>query len=288
MQIQNYMAVILGSVLMFLSVTSNAFLTEENFDGQTNGQRCSPPFWPDSKDSTIDTDPIRLNSKSCKFAVTDGGLDWGGGFVFGAPDSQVVLIDGDQAWIRFRLFIPQGFDYNSYDAGNRLKFIRIALKSAGGVVNYLNWYWLQEGQTEFPPYGIYMSGDACTTDCWQYFGDNNAKPVRGAWETYEMYVKFGHTATIDGGQAMTRIWKNGKLIGELIDRPTMWPDSVEAVSFKIFSYWNGGAPATQHLYFDDLVATSVVPGTKDVAGNPYIGVGDFVYVAPPDPPTPPR
>ena len=38
------------------------------------------------------------------------------------------------------------------------------------------------------------------------------------------------------------------------------------------------------MNFDDLVATSVAPGTKDADGNSYIGVGDFVYTAPPDPP----
>ena len=99
-----------------------------------------------------------------------------------------------------------------------------------------------------------------------------------------MYAKFDTVPADSGGQARVRTWKNGKLMGDLTNRPTMNNAGDTVESAMVFSYWNGTSPATQELYFDDLVATNVRPSAKDNAGNPYIGVGNFVAVAPPLPP----
>lgn len=268
---------ILSCVLMFSSGATQAWTVEESFDAQVVGEKCGT-FWNDGANSTVSTEVvIDSASKSCKMAVLKGETTWGGGFV--PPES---LHKGDEVWIRFRLFIPQGFDFNAYSHGNRVKFIRMTVRDIVGTPRRLDWYWEQEGS--IPPFAKTLESDACTTDCWEKFGTANDVQVRGTWETYEMYAKFDHVSVNDGGDGRVRIWKNGRLIGDLTDRPTMWGNSSEVSSFMIFSHWNGGSPKTQHLYFDDLITTNEVPGSKDASGNPFIGVGSYAYVAPPNSP----
>lgn len=290
MHTRSYLVAIVGSALMFLSATSAAWTVEENYDGLSVGDgtvRC-PPFWnvPGAR-TTITSDNKFSGANSCKFAVTKDFKGWGGGFVL-----PTFLAINDELWVRFRLYIPPGFSYFVPDSdGARLKFIRMAVRNPSAPQNEarLDWYWQREGSSA--PYGVILERDECTTNCWQYFGAGD-EPQRGTWETYEMYAKFDYVSADAGGQGRVRAWKNGKLIADLTNRPTMWRDvngnlggdSTEIVSIMILAYWNGGAPATQFLYFDDLLSTDVAPGTT-CDGFPCIGVGDFVYVAPPGSPT---
>lgn len=264
---------ITGCAFMLLSVTVEAWVVEENFEGQSPGNKCAP-FWNSKQDSRISYEKSSSGNKSCKFSVRKGGTGWGGGFV---PPKN--LIKGDEVWIRFRLFIPDGFDFNAYSDGNYLKFIRFTLANASGLTGRLDWYWGRDGEN--PPFRHILERDNCVSynDCWQPFGVAGEGPTRNRWETYEVYVKFDHVSADDGGQGRVRAWKNGKLIADLTRRPTMWRDSVKGdsvliESFMIFSYWNGGSPESQFMYFDDLVATDTAPGSTDSSGNPYIGVGD--------------
>lgn len=81
--------------------------------------------------------------------------------------------------------------------------------------------------------------------------------------------------------ATVRFWKNGKLIGEFLDRVTLVADDSYSDRFHIFTYWNGGAPQTQHMYIDDVVLTSDTPSGRDDYGNAYIGVGVQIMPKPP-------
>lgn len=303
MRTRNYFLAVVAGILMLLSTPFAAlgWVVEENFDGAdpvlSDGVRC-PPFWRDNfADSTVTTENNISSggSKSCKFSIPENGQGWGGGFVF--PNNEVsgqneVLGQGDEVWVRFRLYIPTGSDFNAYSSGNRLKFIRMTVRNAAGITARLDWYWQQEGSAQ--PYGVTLERDDCTTNCWQFFGTGDG-PVQGVWETYEEYVKFDYTSVDDGGEGRVITWKNGKLLANMTNRPTMWldvnnnlgGDGVEIINIMVFSYWNGGSPKAQFLYFDDLVATDTIPGsTCDDGGGevPCIGVGDYVYVAPPGPP----
>ena len=278
MRAQNYITVILGGIILLASSNASAWTVSEDYDAQGLNERCAP-FWDDGADSKVSNEQSISGNKSCRMAVPSGGKTWGGGFV-----SPSFLHKGDEAWIRFRLYLPLDFDYGAYSAGNKLKFIRMTVRdtSNDSIVGRLDWYWHREGSTS--KFGKILERDKCTTDCWETFGGANAEQVRGVWETYEMYAKFDHVSVNDGGEGRVRVWKNGILMADLTDRPTMWPGSDEVSSMMIFSHWNGGSPKAQHLYFEDLIATNEVPGSSDAAGNPYIGVGSYVYVAPPKPP----
>lgn len=274
-------AIFFGLFMFTASGAALAWVVNEDYDSQNVGQRCGN-FWDDQKDSTVTSDRAASGSKSCKFATYAGNNGFGGGFML--PSS---LQRGDELWVRFRLFIPQGFDYNAYGAGDHLKFIRMSVKDTSGTYSRLDWYWTQEGTV--PPHQVILERDQCTTNCWQKFGSASQKPQRGTWETYEMYAKFDTVPVDAGGQGRVRAWKNGILIGDLTNRPTMNSSSDTVTDVRIFSYWNGGSPKTQHLYFDDLVATNVPPATIDSNGNNYIGAGNFSgtgnYVSAPLPPS---
>ena len=76
-----------------------------------------------------------------------------------------------------------------------------------------------------------------------------------------------------GGTAEVRFWKNGALMADLTDRITLGAASDVSDQTNLFTYWNGGAPATQSMYVDDVILTTDTPSAKDAAGHPYIGVG---------------
>lgn len=270
---QRFLAIILGLVTFTVSGPTMAWVVDENYDSQNVGERCGN-FWLDQKDSTVSGDKSSSGGRSCKFATYQGNYGFGGGFVL--PSS---LKRGDELWIRFRLYIPAGFDFNAYGDGDMLKFVRISTRDTSGTESRLDWYWQQEGRV--PPYATILERDQCTTNCWQRFGAGGEGPVRGVWETYEMYAKFDTVPVDSGGQGRVRAWKNGKLIGDLTNRPTLNNASDIVHDAMIFSYWNGGAPKSQSMYFDDLVTTNVTPAATDSAGNRYIGVGNFVAVSPP-------
>ncbi len=286
MKIRNFSVVALSWAFLFFSSSSGAWTVNDNYDNQSAGQGCGS-FWKggSSTNSKVTTETASSGGKSCKMPISQGSLGWGGGFVLPGK-----LKKGDEFWIRFRVFMPAGFDYNVSTTSSN-KFIRVATKDSSNVVSYINWKWENEGSST--AHKVNIERDNCTTDCWQHFGNNSARPVRGTWETYEMYVKFDNIPAASGGQGRIRAWKNGKLIGDLTKRRTFNNSSDYAAAIHIFSYWNGGSPKTQHLYMDDLVATNVRPAAKDSQGNPYIGVGNFVAssapgpaaVSPPLPPT---
>ena len=193
-------------------------------------------------------------------------------------------------WFRVRTFMPPGFDYT---AEPRLKFLRIATKHSDGSGMGHNdiylmppgtnppLYWIYEGNV-----GVYQRGGSLQ------FGNQSDQVLKGAWETYEFYVKFDtepdRSANKVGqgagsGQGRVKVWKNGKLLLDHGERTLKDANGYVGDSY-IFTYWNKGSPATQEMYVDDVVITTDVPSARDSNGNPFIGVGNFVSVAPPNPP----
>lgn len=277
MQLRYLLAAVLGWCLLSITGASWAWTINDSYDSQNVGDRCGS-FWADNADSTVSTAMSVSGNKSCLMRIAQGNAGWGGGFVFPGK-----LRRYDEYWMRFRLFVPNGFDWNVTSGGDKLKFIRITTKDSGGAVARLDWQWKHDGSN--PSHAKGLERDNCTTDCWEYFGGANDAPVRGTWETWEIYAKFDTVSVNNGGQGRVRAWKNGKLIGDLTNRKTMVnaSDTVEAA--MIFSYWNGTSPKSQEVYMDDLVATNITPLSSDSNGNRYIGVGSFVATAAPLPPS---
>ena len=89
-------------------------------------------------------------------------------------------------------------------------------------------------------------------------------------------MKFDSISKDNGGNAIVRFWKNGKLLKEITNLTTLANSSAYSESTYIFTYWNGASPQTQQMYIDDLVITSSSPGGVDSNGNKYIGVGSYI------------
>lgn len=254
--------VICAMVFASTNAIASDWTIEEDFEGYRSGESCSLFS---ASQSIATTNVASEGEKSCRLSIDQGSTgfgQWGG--IVDTPD----LTSGDEIWIRLKMFVPNGFDYNSYGEGNHLKFLRIRTESASGQnQGYNDWYINREEVSV--PHKFIFEGE----QIWREFGDQSDKIVRGTWEVYEMYVRLDDTPVSRGGTARVRTWKNGELLGDITDLKTLVNDSSIATSVYIFTYWNGSAPRTQSLYIDELTITSQDPGNRDVSGNPFIGMG---------------
>lgn len=261
-------------LIFFITFDANAWIIEQNYDNQSLGGKCEK--WGSSQ-STVSSDKSASGSKSCKQIVSINETafgKWGG--VINTPEN---VNNGGEIWIRVRAYWPTGFNYDS--STSALKFLRIHTRdSVNTNYGYNDWYM----KTKSSGYASYFRYEGEPYAKNHAFGRKDDKIQTGVWETYEFYVKLDTTSVDNGGQAMSRMWKNGKLIGEITATPTMKKTQGYVDRIHIFTYWNGGSPQTQHMYIDDVTITSNTPGTKDAAGNSYIGVDDFTQTSPPKPP----
>jgi len=268
-----------GCTLLFMNSVAVAWIVNDNYDNQAVGDLCGV-FWSGPADTKVSSENSASGSNSCKMIVYKGNFAVGGGFVF-----PKTLNKGDELWMRFRIFFPNGYDYSISQPGNGLKFIRFTILTTSGVTRYKDMYLTPMGNNK--PYATNLEGDNCTswTMCNTLFGTPADAPKLGVWETYEVYVKLDDKAVDQGGTGRLRLWKNGTLVGDITTRPTLNNPTDYVANTKIFSYWNGGPSKNQHFYWDDLVATNVTPSATDSNGLPYIGVGSFVATAAPSPPS---
>lgn len=68
------------------------------------------------------------------------------------------------------------------------------------------------------------------------------------------------------------VWGNGESLKETTYLKTLKFSDAKAVRSLNFTYWNRGAPKTQHFWVDDMVLTSQIPESKDRFGNSFIGM----------------
>ena len=255
---------IITAILILIAFNASAFEIIEDFETQTLGDRCTP-FWINQFDITVTDIQAASGAKACKFKVTTGGTGWGGGMVI--PGQAV----GTETWIRFRIFMPAGFDYRTgYDDG-LLKFVRIDQEQPGGAQGRFDWLWADPAFQPTTAFWQGVEGVPCTTNCFYKFGGSN-NPVEGVWETWEVYAKWSYTSKDSGGEGRALFWKNGVLVGERTDFPTMYTGANSIVGVRFFDHWNGGSRADQELYFDDLVITDTTPTSRDAVGNAFIGL----------------
>lgn len=254
---------------------ASAWTVSQTFDDKSVGTSCG---WEAAGGSKIDSGNAYSGSKSCRLSVTAGDTafgNWGG--IINHP-SRVGR--GGEIWVRIRTFMPVGFNYNSNGEGNHLKFFRIhTMSDSNENFGYNDIYINPKGSSV--PFQFIYEGE----QVWSMIGSlagllldpllgTNKHPIQlGTWETYEFYVKLDTASAANGGQGLVRFWKNGVLMKEIRDRQTLRSADGYSDRTHLFTYWNGGAPATQSMYVDDVVVTTDRPGAKDAAGNAYVGVG---------------
>lgn len=179
-----------------------------------------------------------------------------------------------EIWFRVRTRMPASPPYN-YTTDEHLKWMRLHMcRSNGAHRGYIDVYLNNEGNSISFKF-IVEGADDGRTNVWSKTISSAYAPVRGQWETYELYVKFDSVLIANGGQARIRFWKNGLLRSDITNLITQnhlqVGDYIDEARFSTF--WNpAGAPVAQTMHTDDWYITTVRPETLDAAGNPYIGM----------------
>jgi len=265
--------ILVGATIYLISLSANSWTINGSYDSQQVGDRCKN--W-SSTGSVVTDIKSYSGDKSCLQHIDEGKTgfgQWGG--IINHPSA---LKKGDEIWVRIRTFMPSGFNYDSTSGGSRLKFLRVHVRDASSDnLGYNDWYINPKGGGT-PFRFIYEEEQV-----WSNVGTSDDAIKLGQWETYEYYIKFDNVSVDNGRQARVRFWKNGELLNDITDRMTLKNSSAYSDRTHVFTYWNGGSPATQDMYVDDLVITSDTPGKRDANGNPYIGVGS--RIADPNPPS---
>lgn len=258
-----------------------------NCEGADGGKIASGAF-STASNSSYSTAQAFSGSTSCKLGITKGSDGWGefgGSYTF-----PTKLAKGAEVWVQVHLFVPSGFQISTNTGV--LKFMRVHTASAsGGNDGYHDLLISNPGAVNWNS----LVGNWSSSYVYNYEGFPNLIPVgvtskndvvKGAWETYEMYVKFDSVSKNAGGSAEVRVWKNNTLLVDKTDQATLVSSTAVADFFYLFTYWNGNAPATQSLYVDDIVLMSDTPANRDAAGHPFIGGGAAATtIAPPSAPT---
>jgi hypothetical protein len=209
-----------------------------------------------------------------KLTVQEGHKGWGvfGGVIDFRKCDKITdgtLRKGDEIWVRTRLLIPDNWEWNS----GRNKFLRLrtyhyedgVAKSDGYNDLYIN------GNNPEAPFNYIYEGEGR----WEYFGGLEDNFERNVWKTIELYIKLDNKLISDGGSAAVRLWVDGKLIGETLERRTLNTDDGLVTSLNYFTYYgNETSPKTQSIYADDLFITTEPPLNFDTHGNRYIGMGE--------------
>lgn len=253
------------SLLLFfvLATPVESWTVSFDFESGTDGEFCGLESGGSSIISSVQS---YGGTKSCQFSIGEGKTgfgQWGGGITY--PEN---LNRGDELWLRLNTYFPDGFDYNSYGEGLRLKFLRFHTASANGAnEGYNDWYITGAHPGDSTPFKWIYEGE----QRWVDVGNNTDKIRRRAWETYEMYVRFDNVSVADGGMATIRLWKNGRLIADINNRKTLSASTTISDYTYIFTYWNGGSPKTQSMYVDNIILTSDRPTRQDSSGNFFIG-----------------
>ncbi len=212
-------------------------------------------FTSDAGGSFYTADVVAEGTQAAELNIakgTEGSGSWGGILQFPDP-----LVQGDELWIRVKTYWPST---TTYLAESRLKFLRIRTESPTGINRgYNDWYINPEDRHPTPFQWIKEINDS-----WRYFGATTDKIAYDTWETYELYLKFDSVPSASGGTALVRMWKNGVLIGEITDVPTLQDAADLAKSFYLFTYWN-------HDAFQKLYELTAVPSTPFIPGEVVTG-----------------
>lgn len=245
-------------------ITEGKWRIEANFEDGTLGEEAqgnSTSFSDAFSNTKYSNVQVRSGSQSAEVGIDAGETgfgQWGGSFNFPS-----VLREGDEIWFRTYLYFPDGFPFTT-DSG-RLKTMRIhTASSSGDNEGYIG---LLISDT-----GNYISVGSEVTNEWyrnnRDWREKGGPTATGQWQALEQYIKFSSVP----GEAVTRVWQNGVLIME--DTITNTLHSATSVSdfIYLFTYWNGGAPASVKAYVDDVIITSATPSNTDAEGNPFIGL----------------
>lgn len=255
------------SIVLTLCIPSVAFAwtIHSDFDDGTTGSAADRgnDGFSGAGGLSVYSDDTKLKRNSVKLQITKGDTGfgrWGGSFYF--PQK---AYRGETIWFLVHTFMPEGFDHYSYGEGGRLKFLRIHTKGSDGSNHGYNDLYFDQKGLDNPLRWIYEGEQK-----WVPVGGSNDKPVHDKWESYEMAVTLDNKSFNDGGKARIMLWKNEVLLADIKDRITLKAATDYSDTALLFTYWNGGAPKSQHMYVDEVIITNERPSQRDANGNYFL------------------
>jgi len=258
--------------------------TTPNRDGLAVSASRAPTYTPiqvsDFEDGTVDTGaggsdafpggsygsqyrgsplPVFEGSQSGEW-VGDCGHNGNTGFTNGGRyDFSPVLGKGDKVWIKFKAFLPIGYNYTGDPF---LKFLRIRTNASGGGANEgYNDIYFEQIDTANGFYYIKEQDDV------PKYSLNGHHPVLGVWETYEYHVAFDNVPAASAGTGRARLWKNDELIIDVDDVPTLNTATSEAAWIYFGSFWNGGAPLLLTSISGPIIVGNAITASPSGAGG---------------------
>lgn len=249
--------IVFAGLACSISTVAFAWTLVGDFEGGSIGQKANGPRGLSEAfgKSVIVGTPVFDGTRGAQMGIdagSDGFGQWGG-YMNHLADLQ----EGSELWFRISTYFPVDF----IAVGRpRLKFLR-----SHTLAGHLDLYILPGGgfSHDNEITGV-STAENIQTGAATPFGAPLKKDV---WETYEVYIKF-HSRP---GNAVYRVWQNGKMIYENTTQKTLSSPSSVSGHSNIFTYWNGGAPQTQSMYVDDVIITSDRPSCQDDNGNYMIG-----------------
>lgn len=184
----------------------------------------------------------------------DAGLT-GSSTTGGAIAYSSVIANGGEVWARYYLYVPSDFNWTCNPVVKVFRFAHI-YTSADVHQGYISIFANSAGEIQLSNEVDGQSNHERGTGVYY---------TKGGWQQLDMYAKADPVAGI------VRIWKDGVLIREETNYPTLGNITDKYNGALIWTYWNGNIPVTQYAWADDIVVTSDRPTHQDSAGNYLIG-----------------
>jgi hypothetical protein len=235
----------------------------EGFESYADGESLSGPVFDAAGRTTASDAQAARGARSARMAIDagdGGGFGQWGGIVRIDP----VLRAGEEVWVRLDVYWPSDF---TFSASPWMKFLRLHSRFADGSNGGYNDLYIDEADSTTSVLRTIKE----IHDRWEVY-DGDPIP-RDRWERYEMYLSIDDVPAEDGGAGRVRIWRDGELIFDRADVPTIPDADGDIDAFFLFTYWNNEMPPNNHCFVDDLViATSASPPPNtDAAGHRIIG-----------------
>lgn len=213
--------------------------------------------------TTASSQKTHQGRRSARMAIHQddkGGFGRWGGILPIEP----ALPRGSEIWVRVFVLWPKDFEFS---AAPWMKFIRLHNQTGNNQNGGYNDLYVDKA--DGPKSVLRTIKEVHNT--WQTY-DGPPLP-REQWESYEVYLFIDNTSVDDGGEGRFRVWRDGELIFDRTDVPTISTADGIINSLYLFTYWNNEKPPNNHLFLDDLViATSASPPPNtDDSGNRFIG-----------------
>ncbi len=181
---------------------------------------------------------------------------WGGVLTFPEP-----LHENETLWMLLHVYLPDDFDWRAEGRGWRL--VQVVTLSASREV---------EGAIDISidPQTRRLNVDNSVTGASFSSTDPGRRcgiPVPlGKWQAVEVQVRWA----AQHGRGVVRVWQDERMVYEETSRATLKTPFSHVRFAYLLGKWPGGAPRSQSIWLDDVVATNQTPDQRDRRGNPRL------------------